>query len=151
MNIFEEFAEIINHIESASIKYALVGGVAMAFYAEPRFTQDIDMLLGSNDFERARMVLEKNGYFESAAPWTFNSTPLTLHRFLKIKESGSMIIDLLVAGNKKHLEIIENALIAEGEHGIAHVAEKSDLIWLKRQRNSLQDQADIERLDNEEN
>ncbi|MDO9565454.1 MAG: hypothetical protein Q7J15_01725 [Candidatus Desulfaltia sp.] len=59
-----------------------------------------------------------------------------------------MIIDILVAGNKKHIEIIENALIAHGEHGIARVAEKSDIIWLKRQRNSLQDQADIERLDN---
>ncbi len=39
-----------------------------------------------------------------------------------------------------------NALIAQGEHGIAHVAEKTDIIWLKKQRNSLQDQADIERL-----
>lgn len=151
MNIFEEFAEIINHIESANIKYALVGGVAMAFYAEPRFTQDIDMLLGPNDFEKARRVLEQNGYFESASPWTFKSTPLTIHRFLKIQGSDEMIIDLLVAGNKKHLEIIENALIAEGEHGVAHVAGKSDIIWLKRQRNSLQDQADIERLENEEN
>ena len=48
-----------------------------------------------------------------------------------------------------HLEIIKNALIAQGEHGITHVAEKSDIIWLKRQRNSLQDQADIERLEDE--
>lgn len=123
----------------------------MAFYAEPRFTQDIDMLLGPNDFEKARRVIEQNGYFESATPWTFKSTPLTIHRFLKIQGSDEMIIDLLVAGDKKHLEIIENALIAEGEHGIAHVAGKSDIIWLKRQRNSLQDQADIERLENEKN
>src|SRR3990170_8497201 len=115
MNIFEEFAEIVKHIESKDIKYALVGGVAMAFYAEPRFTQDIDMLLGPNDFEEARIVLEQNGYFESATPWTFKSTPLTIHRFLKIRGSDEMIIDLLVAGNKKHLEIIENALIAEGK------------------------------------
>ena len=151
MNIFEEFAEIINHLESANIKYALVGGVAMAFYAEPRFTQDIDMLLGPNDFEKARRVLEQNSYVESATPWTFKSTPLTIHRFLKIQGSDEMIIDLLVAGDKKHLEIIANALIAEGKHGIAHIAGKSDIIWLKRQRNSLQDQADIERLENEKN
>jgi len=31
MNIFDEFIEIIKHIESEKIKYALVGGVAMAF------------------------------------------------------------------------------------------------------------------------
>jgi hypothetical protein len=61
-----------------------------------------------------------------------------------------MIIDLLVAGNKEHSAIIENSVIAQGEHGIARVAIKSDIIWLKRQRNSIQDQADIERLENEE-
>ncbi len=38
---------------------------------------------------------------------------------------------------------------ARREYEIAHVAEKSDIIWLKRKRNSLQDQADIERLENE--
>ena len=148
MNIFDEFAEIIKHIEQEKIRYAIVGGVAMAFYAEPRFTQDIDMLLEPKDFEKARRILEQNGYIESGEPWTFKSTPLTLRRFFKAIGNDQMIIDLLVAGNKKHIEIIENALIAQGEHGIAHVAEKSDIIWLKRQRNSLQDQADIERLDN---
>ena len=148
MNIFNEFAEIIKHIEQEKIRYAIVGGVAMAFYAEPRFTQDIDMLLEPKDFEKARRILEQNGYIESGEPWTFKSTPLTLRRFFKAIGNDQMIIDLLVAGNKKHLKIIENALIAQGEHGIARVAEKSDIIWLKRQRNSLQDQADIERLDN---
>lgn len=150
MNIFDEFAEIIKHIEGEKIRYALVGGVAMAFYAEPRFTQDIDILLEPNDFEKARRVLEQNGYFEFAEPWTFKSTPLTLHRFFKAVKNDQMIIDLLVAGNKKHLEIIENALIAQGEHGVVHVAVKSDIIWLKKQRHSLQDQADIERLESEE-
>nr|MBF0223657.1 nucleotidyltransferase family protein [Desulfobulbaceae bacterium] len=83
MNIFDEFAEIIKHLEHEEIRYALVGGVAMAFYAEPRFTQDIDMILEPNDFEKARRILEQNGYVESATPWKFKSTPLTLRRFFK--------------------------------------------------------------------
>lgn len=57
---------------------------------------------------------------------------------------------IAVAGNKDLSAIIENTVIAQGEHGIARVANKSDIIWLKRQRNSIQDQADIERLENEE-
>lgn len=60
-----------------------------------------------------------------------------------------MIIDILVAGGKSELEIIARAVEARSEYGIAHVARKSDIIWLKRQRNSLQDQADIERLEHE--
>ncbi len=147
MNIFDEFTEIIKHIEQEKIRYAIVGGVAMAFYVEPRFTRDIDMLLEPNDFEKARKILEQNGYIESTEPWIFISTPLTLRRFFKAIGNDQMVIDLLVAGNEKHLIIIKNALVAQGEHGIAHVAEKKDIIWLKRQRNSLQDQADIKRLE----
>jgi len=150
MNIFDEFIEIIKHIERDKIRYALVGGVAMAFYTEPRFTQGIDLLIEPNDFEKVCQILEKNGYFESAAPWTFKTTPLTLHRFFKVTEHDHMIIDLLVAGDEKHLNIIRNACEAQGEHGNARVAIKSDIIWLKRNRNSLQDQADIERLENED-
>ena len=147
MNIFDEFTEIIKHIAREKIRYALVGGVAMAFYAEPRF---LPVLIEPNDFEKVSLILEKNGYFESAEPWTFKATPLTLHRFLKVIENDQMFIDLLVAGEEKHFKIIQNAIEAQGEYGIVYVAEKSDIIWLKRKRNSLQDQADIERLANEE-
>jgi hypothetical protein len=107
-------------------------------------------LIEPDDLAKTCQILEKKGYFESAAPWTFKSTPLTLHRFLKVSKTDQMIIDLLVAGEEKHLKIIQNARVARGEHGNARVAKKSDIIWLKRKRNSLQDQADIERLENEE-
>jgi hypothetical protein len=150
MNVFDEFSRIIKHVEEQKIQYVLVGGVALAFYVEPRFTQDIDVLLVPEDFLKVKIILEENRYFESAEPWTFTNTPLTLHRFFKAVDNDQMIIDVLIAGNNKHLEIIKNALIAKGEHGIVHIANKLDIIWLKKQRNSLQDQADIERLMNEE-
>jgi len=151
MNIFDEFSRIIKHLEEQKIQYAIVGGVALAFYAEPRFTQDIDMLLAPEDFFKLKTILEDIGYFESAEPWTFKKTPLTLHRFFKVVTNDQMIVDILLAGNSKHLEIITNALVAEGEHGFVRIANKLDMIWLKHQRNSLQDQADIERLMNEKN
>ena len=62
-----------------------------------------------------------------------------------------MIIDIMVAGDDRHERIITDALQAEAEgKGIVKVANKADLIWLKRQRNSKQDQADIARLSYEE-
>jgi hypothetical protein len=150
MNIFNEFTIILKDFERQRIEYALVGGVAMAFYAEPRFTQDIDLLIGPDDLEKIRQILGENGYVESAAPWTFKSTPLTLHRFLKALDDDQMIMDILIAGEEKHFKIIENALIAQSEEGEVRLAEKSDLIWLKNKRKSLQDRADVERLKNEE-
>lgn len=49
MNIFDEFSEIIAHLEKEKINYAIVGGVALAFHAEPRFTQDIERLQDEKD------------------------------------------------------------------------------------------------------
>jgi hypothetical protein len=46
MNLFEEFTTVINDLESHRIRYALIGAVAVAFYSEPRFTRDIDLLKG---------------------------------------------------------------------------------------------------------
>jgi hypothetical protein len=149
MNVFDEFTEVVAHLEKHNIRYALVGGVAVAFYAEPRFTQDIDFLLDPNNFETVHDILAKSGYFESAKPWTFLGTAITLHRFIKVVDNDLMIVDILIAGDQTLLEIIANAIEARSEYGVALVARKADIIWLKKQRNSLQDQADIERLENE--
>jgi hypothetical protein len=45
--------------------------------------------------------------------------------------------------------IIQNAVEAESEEGRVMIAGKKDLIWLKRKRDSKQDQADIEKLEDE--
>ena len=54
MNVFEEFKGLVLELEKQAVRYALVGGVAMAFYTEPRFTRDIDLLVDSEDFESGR-------------------------------------------------------------------------------------------------
>ncbi len=92
MNVFYEFSKIVKQLEEQKIQYALVGGVAMAFHAEMRFTKDIDILLAPQDLERIRKILGAEGYFESASPWTLQHTPLTLRRFVKIQGNEEMVI-----------------------------------------------------------
>ena len=125
----------------------------MAFYAEPRFTRDIDILVISDDLDKTKSILEKDGYFESTSPWTFRNVAIELHRFLKIPAASEdpMMIDLLVAKDEEARRIIENAVVAESEEGRVMLANREDLIWLKRKRDSKQDQADIEKLENETN
>ena len=150
MNVFEEFKGIILELEKQKVRYALVGGVAMAFYSEPRFTRDIDILVDIDDFEKAKGLLEKDGYFESASPLTFRNVAVELLRFLKIvAPEDAMMIDILIAKDEEVRRIIQNAVEAESEEGRVMLADKKDLIWLKRSRDSKQDQADIERLENE--
>ena len=79
---------------------------------------------------------------------------MTIHRFWKIDGDDEMIIDVLVSGNDKHDKIIDEALDAYSAHtGTVRVARREDLIWLKEQRNSSIDRADIEALrkDDEQN
>jgi hypothetical protein len=45
MNIFDEFKGIVLNLEKQEVRYAPVGRVAMAFYSEPRFTKNIDILI----------------------------------------------------------------------------------------------------------
>jgi hypothetical protein len=62
-----------------------------------------------------------------------------------------MLIDVLVAKNGEARNVIQNAVEAESEEGRVMLANKKDLIWLKRTRHSKQDQADIEKLENDKN
>ena len=151
MNVFEEFKRLVLELEKQAVRYVLVGGVAMAFYTEPRFTRDIDLLVDSEDFRKTEGILEKHGYFESASPWTFPNVAIELHRFLKVvmNEEDEMLIDILVAKNEEVSRIIRNAVEAESEEGKVMLANKRDLIWLKRTRDSKQDQADIEKLEDD--
>jgi hypothetical protein len=153
MNVFEEFKRVVFELEEQKVGYALVGGVAMAFYIEPRFTQDIDLLVESEDFEKTKGILEKNGYFESASPWAFRNVAIELHRFLKVASpEDEMMIDILVANDDDDVRrIIQDAVGADSEEGRVMVAKKKDLIWLKRIRDSKQDQADIEKLEDDKN
>jgi predicted nucleotidyltransferase len=151
MNVFEEFKHLVSELHNHAVRYALIGGVAMAFYTEPRFTRDIDVLVDFEDFGKTKAILEKEGYFESASPWTFPEVAIELHRFLKVaEEEDEMLIDILVSGDEKIRSIISNAVEAQSEEGIVMLADKRDLIWLKSTRGSKQDQADIEKLENDE-
>ena len=60
-----------------------------------------------------------------------------------------MMIDILIAKDEEVKRIIQNAVEAESEEGRVMIADKNDLIRLKRSRDSKQDQADIERLEDD--
>ena len=124
----------------------------MAFYTEPRFTRDVDLLVDSGDYGKIKGILENEGYFESASSWIFKSVSIELHRFLKVVgDEDEMIIDVLIAQTEEVSRIIIDSVEAESEEGRAKIATRKDLIWLKRMRDSKQDQADIEKLEDEEN
>jgi len=152
MNLYDEFFAIVAMLNQCRIRYAVVGGIALAFHGRPRFTRDVDFLVHQKDMDVLKMALERLDYEETAEPWMLPDTPLVLHRFLKVEGQDEIMIDILLTSDDEHLRIIEDAVPAESEVGPVPVAARRDIIWMKRSRNSDQDRVDISELEeNDEN
>jgi len=149
MDLYDEFFAFVGYLNKLGARYAVVGGIALAFHGRPRFTRDIDLLLHPDDLGLAKMAFERLGYTETAEPWTFRENHLTLRRFLKICGEDEMMIDILLANTADHQKMIEDAIETPSETGMVRVASRQSLIDLKRVRNSNQDKADIEALEHD--
>ncbi len=151
MNLYDEFFDLIPYLNKLGARYAVIGGVAMAFHGTPRFTHDVDILLHPDDLHLAKMAFERLNYQESADPWTFPNTKLTLHRFLKVENEDEMSFDILIATESEYQDMISNAVDTASNAGTVRVASKRDLIALKKARFSNQDEVDIQELQDDSN
>ena len=149
MNLYDEFFKIAESLEENKIQYAVIGGIALAFYDKPRFTRDIDIIILPEEAERIKKVLDALGYFETSEPRTFKNANISLHRFMKRDEEDYLVVDVLVGHEERHRRIILYAKEEKSEKGSIKIARKKDLIWLKKIRNSDQDRVDIKRLEND--
>lgn len=150
MDVFAEFKQLAGAFAAREIPYALIGGVAMAFHVQARFTKDIDLLIQSPQLPAVAEVLKSLAYFPSAEPWTFPRSQLTLHRFLKPVQDDEFVVDILVAKSPEMEAIVNRAQFMESpDHPPVWVARREDIILLKKQRASPLDQADITLLQDE--
>lgn len=147
MDVFLEFRSLANCFESQQIRYALVGGVALAVHGFPRFTQDIDLMVHPVDLAQALQMLGTQGFEESAPAWDFEHAPLRLHRYAKVAGEDVLLVDVLEPLNDGHCEMVLRAeFYADGDQ-VLRLISKTDLIALKRLRNSDQDRLDISQLE----
>jgi hypothetical protein len=60
--MFDGFKELLSIFNAQKVKYLIVGGYAVSFHAQPRATQDIDLLI-KPDADNARAVYAALGKF----------------------------------------------------------------------------------------
>lgn len=72
MNIIDEFRAIIVRFDQEGVDYALCGGLAMAIYAMPRATLDIDLLVQADALARAQTAVEPLGFWVGTASMSFH-------------------------------------------------------------------------------
>ena len=149
MELYREFFAVIKAINKKDLDYTVVGGIALAFHSLPRFTRDIDILAKPVDLPTYEEIFGELGYHKLSKPWTFQNTNITLHRFSKMSledDNEMIIVDLLLGNEQYHQKIIKNSIVDESAAGKVHLAQREDLIWMKKIRGSKQDEADIEKL-----
>jgi len=56
MDLLPDFRDLLSALADSSAEYLVVGGWAVGFHTEPRFTKDLDLLIGTDAGNLARVV-----------------------------------------------------------------------------------------------
>jgi len=147
MDLLEELKNLIAKLDSHKIDYALCGGLALAIYARPRATLDIDIMIELDSLPKAKNAAGGLGFTLSAAPVEFHGGKVIIHQLTKIDEESAeaLMLDLLIV-TPETLQAWESQQIVEWDGGPLKVVSPQGLIFLKSFRSSGQDQDDIEYL-----
>lgn len=143
MNLFHELVQLLDLIKPH--RYLLVGGLAYAIYARPRFTQDIDILIAENDFYDIFQALTKEGFLKQPNIMEFQHAKIA--RCVRMSDLNALIVDFLLETEKAFNVFFEKKNIIEYRDITINVIDLRSLILLKQKRNSKQDQLDIDELD----
>ncbi|MBN2401955.1 MAG: hypothetical protein JXN64_06125 [Spirochaetes bacterium] len=147
MDILKELEKLIKKLYEKNIEYALCGGLAMAVYALPRATLDIDVLIEPDSLEKAIAAASEIGFNINAVPMELHNGKIIIYRITKIEAETSehLILDILLV-TPEISKVWKDRLKIEWEGGILTVISPEGLITLKSLRNSGQDQDDIQYL-----
>ena len=64
MKVEKDYEELLKLLNKHKVKYCIIGAYAVAFYAKPRYTKDIDILIepSIDNAQRILRVLEEFGF-----------------------------------------------------------------------------------------
>lgn len=147
LDIYEELLELISELERENISYALCGGLALAVYDVIRATVDIDLLILTQDLDKALATAQKLGFDFLAIPMVFSQGKVQIHRASKVDPETDfpLSIDfLLVTEELREVWTARRRIELEGRK--AWVVSRDGLIQLKMLRGSAQDMDDIQIL-----
>ena len=147
MNIIEELQGIVARLEREGIDYALCGGLALAVYAMPRATLDIDLMIQVDSLDEAGKDIAPLGFSMDSAPMEFQNGDIKISRFTKIdpRTAEVLTLDFLLV-TERTSPAWESRRDFEWEGGRLRVVSPEGLILLKQLRRSGMDQDDIDYL-----
>jgi hypothetical protein len=145
MNFPRDFKDLLRLLNAHCVRYAIVGGYAVAYHGHPRFTGDLDILAYPSR-ENAERLLESLGEFG------FHSFGLEIEDFL---EPGRVVqlgvpplrIDLISSiDGVSNEDVFAHLVVEDSEEGPLCFIGLQQLIANKKAANRPRDLADLENL-----
>ncbi|NOZ78394.1 MAG: nucleotidyltransferase family protein [Acidobacteria bacterium] len=135
---------VLDALNEHGLEYALCGGLAMAVYGRVRATEDIDIVVPSEQIADALEALRKIGYSIVAHPMRFPEAGITIRRISRPDpDTGELTtVDLLMLAQPL-AHVLEQRTKLSWEGGDVWVLSPSGLATLKALRSSGVDRDDI--------
>lgn len=147
MNLFKELRSLLESFHSENVEYALCGGLAMAVYAYPRATLDIDLMIQEDDLEKVKTIIKEKGFTHDSGLMTFKNGAVKIYRMTKLDRENEepLVLDMLLVTDEVR-DVWETRKRVTWDQGVLWSVSPEGLIKLKSMRSSGQDQDDINNL-----
>ena len=123
-------------------RFCIIGGLAVQYWGEPRFTQDVDLTLLTGFGNEERYITDLLTTYESRIPDALNFA--LANRVLLLKNSDGIGIDIALAGLPFEESAVDRAVPIEVEEGVRlRLCSAEALIVMKAFANRPQDQLDL--------
>jgi hypothetical protein len=145
--VTEAAARAAAELTELGARFALVGGLAVSAWGEPRYTRDVDLAVGvDRDDEAERLVhaLSTRGYEVVTIIEQTKTSRLATAR-LRRTEERAVLIDLLFASSGIERELAEAAVRID-DVPVGRVGHLLALKVLSESERRLQDRIDIQEL-----
>lgn len=146
MDLYAELRAIVGTLEAHGVRYALAGGLAVAIYATPRATEDVDLLVAGEDLDAAVAAMARLGFRTAGAAMEVARGRLRIHRLLKFEGHDLLPVDFLVPRDSELGRFLDGRSVIDWQGQRIAVVTVDALRALKRLRGSAQDRADLEAL-----
>ena len=146
MEIQKDFKELLELFNAHKVEYIIVGGYAVAFYGAPRFTGDIDILVGP-DGDNAKRILAALDEFGFAS-LDLSETDFTSPDNVIQLGVPPIRIDIMTSLTAVTWEKAKAGKVS-GDYcnTTVHFISREDLIANKKALGRKKDQADLEALE----
>jgi Uncharacterised nucleotidyltransferase len=146
LDLHAELRGIVRALDAAGIPYALAGGLAVSIYAQPRATEDIDILVAPSDAPRVVARVASLGYRQAGTPMSVAGDRLRIQRLIKIDGTDLVPLDLLLPNDAELVALLTTPQRIEWGEDRLSLVSLEGLRTLKRLRGSAQDRADLAAL-----